>query len=187
VRQEILSAAVEERKARVRSALRGTSLMSAYTNAMRRYFELSGRSSRREFWFFVLVYLAMYFIAAVIDGSMRADREGFGILRTVVVLLHVIPAITVSVRRLHDIDRTGWWVLFFWVAPSLTTFVAMVVGGGSILLSLQDGNWAGVFATLGGAVMFVLILDLVVLIAALAFYASPGTPGPNGFGPPPTE
>ncbi len=87
--------------------------MNAYKEAMRRYFDFSGRSSRTNFWMFMLIYFIIYVIAAIIDGAlfgMRFGRE-IGIVTGIVGLVHIIPSIAVGVRRLHDTDRSGWWWL----------------------------------------------------------------------------
>jgi uncharacterized membrane protein YhaH (DUF805 family) len=85
--------------------------MSGYTNAMRRYFDFSGRSSRAEFWLYVLFYIILVVIASLIDVFIfRTIEGGVGILATLVLLVHIIPGLAVSIRRLHDTDRSGWWI-----------------------------------------------------------------------------
>ena len=87
--------------------------MNNYMSAMRRYVDFSGRSSRSEFWFFVLFYFIIAIIATVIDAVVLGSQmaQGVGILSGIVLLVHLIPSIAVSVRRLHDTDRSGWWIL----------------------------------------------------------------------------
>jgi uncharacterized membrane protein YhaH (DUF805 family) len=165
--------------------------MRGYMNAMRRYFDFSGRSSRSEFWFFVLFYIIIYIVAAIIDAFVfgAGERGGMGILTSIVVLAHLIPSISVSVRRLHDIDRTGWWVLFFWGAPILVMVIGGLLMGGSIfaMMSGTDAGAAAGLAGMGASFMIIVLVDLAILIVALVFYCTAGTPGPNRFGPPPTE
>jgi uncharacterized membrane protein YhaH (DUF805 family) len=95
----------------------GAMLMNGYTTVMRRYFEISGRSSRSEFWMFVLVYFIIQIIAVVIDVSVLGQPfgESPGIVSSVVTLVHFIPSITAGIRRLHDTDRSGWWILIIFV------------------------------------------------------------------------
>ena len=160
--------------------------MSGYTNAMRRYFEFGGRSSRSEFWFFVLFYIIIIVLAAVLDAVIFGSQGGIGILYGIVALAHLVPAIAVSVRRLHDTDRTGWWVLVFFLAPIIVAVITMGVLGGSLAF-MMSGNtdvFAGM-ATMGLGLLIIALVDIVILIVAIVFYATPGTPGPNRFGPPP--
>ena len=90
---------------------------TGYVSAMRRYFEFSGRSTRSEFWIFMLVYLIIQMFAllgdAVLFGSVAL--EGGGIITAVLSLLHFIPSLSVGVRRLHDTDRSGWWLLISFI------------------------------------------------------------------------
>src|SRR5678815_3434895 len=89
--------------------------MDGYATAMLRYFEIRGRSKRYEFWMFSLFCLIFGAIAAAIDVRLLGHplTEGTGVAGGVVSLVHFIPSITVSVRRLHDTDRSGWWLLLF--------------------------------------------------------------------------
>lgn len=91
--------------------------MNAYLTAMRRYVDFGGRSSRSEYWLFVLIYLIIYIIAMVIDVWVLGvdPSSGFGILAGIVTLVHIIPSIAVGVRRLHDTDRSGWWILIVFI------------------------------------------------------------------------
>ena len=87
--------------------------MSWFVEALKKYAVFSGRSRRKEYWFFVLFVVIISIVLNIIDGLIGAyDRSmGAGLLSTIFSLAILIPSIAVSVRRLHDIDRTGWWVL----------------------------------------------------------------------------
>lgn len=84
-----------------------------YATAMRRYFQISGRSSGYEFWMFTLFYLIFGAIAAAIDVRLLGHplTEGTGVAGGIVALIHFVPSITVGIRRLHDSDRSGFWML----------------------------------------------------------------------------
>ncbi|MET3900677.1 uncharacterized membrane protein YhaH (DUF805 family) [Devosia sp. UYZn731] len=100
--------------------------MNAYADAMRRYFDLRSRSTRSQFWLFYLVYLVIFMLAAGIDGAMgHLKGNGPAFVIAIVHLFHIIPSIAVSVRRLHDIDRTGWWLLLAFI-PIIGTIVLLV-------------------------------------------------------------
>jgi len=164
--------------------------MGAYTDAMHSYFEFGGRSSRREFWLFALVCGFLCVIAAVIDGTILGDgRRSFGVLGAIVILVHVVPAVAVSVRRLHDTGRTGWWIVFFWLTPVLIALIGMLAGGGAMVVGMQQDPIApkGGLGDLGVAFILMLLVDLVIAIVAIAFYATQGTRGSNRFGALPAE
>jgi len=87
--------------------------MHYYGDAMRNYAVFSGRASRSQYWFFSLAFFIMLVVAMVIDqtvGDTTRD-EPAGLFTAIVYLAHVLPAIAVTVRRLHDTDRSGWWIL----------------------------------------------------------------------------
>ena len=99
--------------------------MEWMTLPLKRYAQFSGRSQRKEFWMFFLFVVIVSIIASLIDRVL-----GFGAVHTVAgpgrfvttsrstgpigglfALAMLIPGIAVAVRRLHDTDRSGWWLL----------------------------------------------------------------------------
>jgi uncharacterized membrane protein YhaH (DUF805 family) len=90
----------------------------SYFDGLLRYFEFSGRSSRVQYWLFQLVFVVL--LTASFYGDYRLngrlpDRHDLGLLSTFVVFFHFVPQITVTVRRLHDIGKSGWWYLLLFV------------------------------------------------------------------------
>lgn len=83
------------------------SFQEAISSGLSRYFDFDTRSSRSEYWYWVLFVILLSIVAGVID-SIIFDAP---ILRSLVTLGLLIPGIAVSVRRLHDIGRSGWWYL----------------------------------------------------------------------------
>ena len=99
-----------------------------YVSAMKKYATFSGRAPRKEFWMFTLIYLIIAFVAGIIDAAVfgsTPDGDTIGIVGAIVALAHLIPSIAVSVRRLHDIGRTGWWVLIAFI-PIIGMIVLIV-------------------------------------------------------------
>lgn len=99
----------------------GGHLMNEFWTVMRRWSDFTGRSSRREFWMYTLVIFVVSFVLGVVDGFLFGafervpEGESF-VMPTVSFsnafsLITFIPGLSVSVRRLHDINRTGWWLL----------------------------------------------------------------------------
>ena len=108
--------------------------MSWFVEALKKYAVFSGRSRRKEYWFFVLFVVIISIVLNIIDGLIGAyDRSmGAGLLSTIFSLAILIPSIAVSVRRLHDINRTGWWVLI-----ALVPLVGWIV---FLVFHLQDST-----------------------------------------------
>ena len=86
--------------------------MSWYIEALKKYAVFEGRSRRKEYWYFVLFNVIISIVLSLIDALIgTSSSSGGGVLSGIYGLAVLIPTIAVSVRRLHDIDRTGWWVL----------------------------------------------------------------------------
>jgi uncharacterized membrane protein YhaH (DUF805 family) len=77
---------------------------------MKRYADFAGRSIRSEYWYWVLFSLIASIILSIID-SIVFDRSSNGPFEIIFSLATLIPSIAVGIRRLHDIDKSGWWVL----------------------------------------------------------------------------
>lgn len=75
--------------------------------AIKRCIEFNGRSSRSEFWYFELFSTVFNILGSGIDHII-----GITFFKTILTLVFIIPSIAVSIRRLHDINRSGWWGLF---------------------------------------------------------------------------
>ena len=84
-----------------------------YLLVLKKYSVFSGRSSRKEYWYFVLFNVLISIVLMVADVMIGTfDSEtGFGLLNGIYTLAILIPSLAVSVRRLHDTDRSGWLCL----------------------------------------------------------------------------
>ncbi|MBJ27816.1 MAG: hypothetical protein CL776_03315 [Chloroflexi bacterium] len=95
-----------------------------FVEPLKHYADFQGRSSRAEYWSFGLAQIVLIAALLIIDGS--------GILFTLAFLALMIPNLAVSVRRLHDTNKTGWMVLL-----GLIPFVGSIV---LLVLYLLPGN-----------------------------------------------
>ena len=83
-----------------------------------RYVDFSDRSTRAEYWWwglFTVVVSFALFIADTLTGNSSTFGWLGGLLETLFTLATIIPSLALSVRRLHDINRTGWWLLLLFV------------------------------------------------------------------------
>jgi uncharacterized membrane protein YhaH (DUF805 family) len=87
--------------------------MSWYLEVLKNYAVFSGRARRMEYWMFVLFNIIILIVLALIDylTGTFSPRAGVGLLGGLYSLAVLIPSLAVTVRRLHDIGRTGWWIL----------------------------------------------------------------------------
>ena len=82
----------------------------AIQSGFRNYVNFNGRAARSEYWYWALFVFIVSIVARAIDAAVG----GF-IVHFLVTLALVLPSIAVGVRRLHDRDKSGWWLLLAFV------------------------------------------------------------------------
>lgn len=92
--------------------------MNDYINAWKNYVNFQGRARRRAYWMFVLFNIIAIILLAVIDGVIGTG----GLLGGLYTLAVLLPSLALSVRRLHDIGKSGWWILL-----GLVPFIGAIV------------------------------------------------------------
>lgn len=101
--------------------------MSWFVAALKKYAVFGGRSRRKEYWYFVLFNFIVTVVLALIDGAIGTlnTSSGLGLLSGIYGLAVLVPSIAVLVRRLHDTNRSGWWILISFV-PLIGAIVLLV-------------------------------------------------------------
>jgi len=100
--------------------------MNWYLEPFRKYATFGGRATRAEYWTFSLINALVGVLLMVIDNALGlAAKNGLGPLYGIYCVATLIPAIAVSVRRLHDTNRSGWWLLIGAI-PLLGSIVLLV-------------------------------------------------------------
>lgn len=142
-----------------------------------KYGTFSGRASRSEYWNFYL------FVTLVVLGSWVADKLYMGIEYDVGIfsasagLLLLLPILSVTVRRLHDINRSAWWIGGWWIAATALCLALFTI---SILVPDPDS------AVFGDALDWVMIAcalaHLIYSIVMIVFLCMPGNTHKNRFG-----
>ncbi len=98
--------------------------MNYFMDALKKYAVFSGRARRSEYWYFFLFIMIANIVLSGIDYVvLNAADSGFAILSSIFSLAILLPTIGVSVRRLHDTGKVGWWYL-----------IAFIPLGGLVLL-----------------------------------------------------
>lgn len=111
--------------------------MNWYLAVLKKYAVFSGRSQRAEYWFFFLFNIIISIVLAMLDGmfgTMSAEA-GMGLLGGLYTLAVLIPGIAVTIRRLHDTGRSGWWILIAFV-PFIGAIILLVF----MVLDSQPGS-----------------------------------------------
>lgn len=86
--------------------------MSWYLLMLKRWNDFSGRSRRKEYWMAALFNLIISVVIVIIDSVLGSQvGNGIGILYLLYVLVLLIPNLAITIRRLHDTGRSGWWML----------------------------------------------------------------------------
>jgi len=101
--------------------------MNWYLEVLKKYAVFSGRARRKEYWMFLLFNIILVVVLSFVEGLVGSP----GIISMLYSLAVLIPSIAVSVRRLHDTDRSGWWLLISLVPliGAIVLLVFMVIDG----------------------------------------------------------
>lgn len=108
--------------------------MNWFLMVLKKYAVFSGRAQRAEYWYYILFYLLIYIGLAVADGvtGTFSSEAGMGLLTGIFALGMLIPSLAVGVRRLHDTDRSGWWLLI--------TLIPLIGGIVLLVFTIQDST-----------------------------------------------
>ncbi|MDH5182393.1 MAG: DUF805 domain-containing protein [Gammaproteobacteria bacterium] len=101
--------------------------MNYYIAVLKKYAVFAGRASRSEYWFFTLFNLIIAIVLGFVDGAagLISAESGMGVLGSIYMLAVLLPGIAVTVRRLHDTGRSGWWLLLILI-PLLGALALLV-------------------------------------------------------------
>jgi uncharacterized membrane protein YhaH (DUF805 family) len=103
--------------------------MEWYLKVLRQYADFTGRARRKEYWMFTLVSFIISVVLAILDGMLGLESNvgafNFGLLVDLYGLAVLLPTLAVGARRLHDIGRSGWWLLLG-IIPVIGAIVLIV-------------------------------------------------------------
>jgi uncharacterized membrane protein YhaH (DUF805 family) len=98
--------------------------MHYYTDAFKKYAEFSGRATRTQYWMFVLWNLVVSIVIGILAPLIFSENIA-NIIGYLYLLAVIIPSLAILARRLHDIDRSGWWILIGFV-PLIGAIVLII-------------------------------------------------------------
>ncbi|MBU6444991.1 MAG: DUF805 domain-containing protein [Alphaproteobacteria bacterium] len=133
------------------------------------YVDFAGRCGRRTFWYYVAAYVVCYVVLAIVQSVL-----GTHALTGLFSLALLLPGLGISVRRLHDTNRSGWWILLGAVPGGLMAVIAAMA-------FITGANSAF------GLALLLPIVTLAAMALLIYWYAQPGDTGGNLFGPPPAD
>lgn len=144
--------------------------MEHYINAFKKYAVFAGRATRTEYWMFILFNFLAQLVLSIISLI-----PFLVILKIIYSLAVIIPTLAITCRRLHDINRSGWWQLLPGVSLALFAIIAISTG---ISTAYYSHPGIGMLMAFG---IFAL-LALVSCILLFVFMCLDSTPGVNRFG-----
>ncbi len=86
--------------------------MNWYLKALGDYAVFTGRSRRKEYWFFFLINFIIAVALTLVDMSIgKMSESGYGLFTSIFRLAVLVPSIAVGIRRMHDVGKSGWYLL----------------------------------------------------------------------------
>ena len=151
--------------------------MVSFPEAIKRgfnnYLIFSGRATRAEFWWWQLFNVVAQIVASIVDAAAGLP----GILGALSGLALLIPSISLATRRLHDINKSGWWQLL-WLAP---VAIGLII---ALVFWIADlHNW-GFYGT---AIAILIVFTLIVVVLLIYWYVRQGDDGSNKYGQDPRK
>lgn len=148
-------------------------------------FSFQGRINRAKWWLALLILLVFGLVMGILSavaGSSSAVGTAISVIEAAV---NLYVGLATATKRLHDRDKSAWWLLLFYVVPGVLAIAAIALGVGGAIFSDQAGGAGG--AAIGVAVILGLAAFAVGLWGFIEIACLRGTPGPNRFGPDPLE
>jgi uncharacterized membrane protein YhaH (DUF805 family) len=105
----------------------------------RNYTNFEGRSTRADYWWVMLASFIFGFCLGFVAGLLKIDPKTMMIVEAVIALAMLIPSLALSVRRLHDINKSGWFLLIAFI-PAVGGIILFIF---TLLPSVEEGNSYG--------------------------------------------
>lgn len=153
----------------------------AIKTCFQKFFVWKGRARRSEFWWFVLFTIIAGILLGIVDLLIFGLDSELTPLSDVASLIFFFPGLSVGIRRMHDIGRSGWWQggYYLFILAWVVLIIAMAIGG----------NGIDTFDELDGSFLVVFALGLLVVaawgITLLVFFCLDSDRGTNKYGPSP--
>jgi uncharacterized membrane protein YhaH (DUF805 family) len=141
-------------------------------------FGFQGRINRAKWWLAVLVYFIVSIIVNIIGFATNYSTI-FTILNLVVSIGMLVSGIAVGIKRLHDRNKPGWWLVIFYVVPGLLFGIGITMGIVGAVSGSSSGGGIGIILSLASLALWIWAF---VELGCLR-----GTVGPNQYGPDPLE
>ena len=141
---------------------------------LQKYADFNGRATRAEYWWYTLAIIVVAIVLSILESLLGLSKMvgPYGPLTALCMLALLVPNVAVLVRRLHDTNRSGWWILVALVPYAILGFMMARAAGRADMSGLAAAGLFGIIALIGGIVL-------------LVFMVLAGTKGDNSYGPDP--
>ena len=109
-------------------------MIEAVTSCLRNCADFSGRAIRSEYWYWSLASSVVCFVFGLIDETLNPGTQ-LGLFSAVTALVTfglLLPGLAVSVRRLHDVDKSGWWMLLGFTVVGIVPLIYWACQRGTV-------------------------------------------------------
>jgi len=145
--------------------------MHYYIEVLEKYAVFKGRARRAEYWYFILFNLIIAIVLNIISKVIGEQRN---ILSHIYGLAVLVPSIAVSIRRFHDIGKTGWWELYF-ILMYLAVGLLMTILIVPIILTSH----------LTASFYILMLIPLAIFVWSTIWMCTASQSGDNKYGPNP--
>ena len=170
----------------------------AISTCFNKLFTFEGRARRSEFWYFFLftsiislTYLTFgYLFDSIIAPTLSENTDNMikltgPLINNTISIIIILLRLSVEIRRLHDIECSGWLVIPLTILPNLIAmlYIRYWPSADALMKSgdITPESLPGMFA----AILLILLFFIGILVVKLVLFCKPGTEGPNQYGPDP--
>ncbi|MFK4131914.1 DUF805 domain-containing protein [Pseudomonas luteola] len=143
--------------------------MELFIRSVKMAFVIKGRACRKEYWMFWLVSMLIGAAIKTVETAMHVDSHVISQIYNAVIL---IPTMTVGIRRMHDVNKSGWYIAIFMLSPSVLLLINLI---------FNDFQETWIKLSMIGA----MVVSAGALIYFVYLLCKAGTVGENRFGPDP--
>lgn len=149
---------------------------AAAKSGFRNYLNFSDRANRPEFWYWVLFCIIIGSLCFILDNLIIQPSKHMRLFNQIANVVLFIPGLSIAVRRLHDIGRSGWWQLWMFLIAFTAAGVFIFLGA---LVTEYYTEWDPLLTNIG------LLLFLFIYLGPIfVWMCTKSDAGENRFGPP---
>ena len=157
-------------------------MIDAVKSVLSQYTGFSGRARRSEYWYWILATTLASLLIGAFEGLLGLRAYGVGPISLILSLVVFIPGLAVSVRRLHDVGKSGWWLGGFYLGIIGWYLLLVLLAVGVSTAMNGDARASGV---IGGFSLIFLLGVIIYALFLLFLLCQDSHKGPNKYGPNP--